>query len=757
MVQMMVDCMNSSYPCSVQMEAFKLAQFLTANEQGCRQVMKLCCEPLVNSILKQMNGRHLHYGKVSKDQAGLTLEVCRLALTTRWAGDHQNCFWKAGVCRALLSLLLNNFVRIDQSFKHLSLQEQINIVHEGLHANSFASLRPYIWDILGGLAANCAENFNPKMHGAEVQLNALLLCVCVTFVESIHVARLVCQDSINKTFESESASRAALMMVYSPSKYIASQTRFILSEVLKLNGKDEIEYIMNTLNAASCNNSFGVPGNLQMATSLVRLACYACLPFYGKRITDLEGIDTLLMFLRWWLSNPVHTKRLTLAPHLHNPFYERACCSPPIGDWDGEDMLLLFCLWALAELIKHARSPAGIFYCKMDFDECQLVRELKEICMNNYSPGSRWYAAYLLSHFGLYGFPSTFGERIGKAFMENELADLDLTLINQIALHVHKVILMVRCPSLLPPEQQLPREKTTDNTLLKQETETSVRSTAEVRLSAHVDNQSLLKVLEYVYFGYLQASEDLVKKLKVLVKHCGIQLLLHMLRRRNPRWGTPIPTIDLTSALGPAGHNSSDVLLESNTTQLLDWRCSICSASSPHFHVHKVLLWLSCDYFRAMFHSGMQESVSQNMKVPVTWHSLVKFVSWLYSNLLPEPGFGCKWVNLDIMEKINELHSYIELCWLAEFWLLEDFHEQCFRVVVSAIESDVHLSIKAIQLAANFSQWKLVEIAATYIAPSYNQLRNSGDLDQLDESFVEMVRAASVQLSQKGTNGSRVI
>lgn len=145
------------------------------------------------------------------------------------------------------------------------------------------------------------------------------------------------------------------------------------------------------------------------------------------------------------------------------------------------------------------------------------------------------------------------------------------------------------------------------------------------------------------------------------------------------------------------------------------------------------------------------------MKVPVTWHSLVKFVSWLYSNLLPEPGFGCKWVNLDIMEKINELHSYIELCWLAEFWLLEDFHEQCFRVVVSAIESDVHLSIKAIQLAANFSQWKLVEIAATYIAPSYNQLRNSGDLDQLDESFVEMVRAASVQLSQKGTNGSRVI
>lgn len=147
-------------------------------------------------------------------------------------------------------------------------------------------------------------------------------------------------------------------------------------------------------------------------------------------------------------------------------------------------------------------------------------------------------------------------------------------------------------------------------------------------------------------------------------------------------------------------------------------------------------------------------SISPSMKVPVTWESLVKLVTWLYSDMLPRPVFGCLWVNLDISKKINELHPYIELCWLAEFWLLEGLHNQCFEVVVSAMETDVYLSIKIIHLAAQFSQWKLAEVAATYMAPLYNQLRSSGDLDQLDEGFVEMVRAASVQLFQKEVNQS---
>lgn len=147
-------------------------------------------------------------------------------------------------------------------------------------------------------------------------------------------------------------------------------------------------------------------------------------------------------------------------------------------------------------------------------------------------------------------------------------------------------------------------------------------------------------------------------------------------------------------------------------------------------------------------------SNSQNIKIPISWNSLVKLVSWLYSYELPKPIFDCLWDNLAVDQRLHELQPYVELCWLAEFWLLEDLHEQCFRVVVSGLETDRYLSVKLIQLAANFSQWKLAEIAATYMAPLYHQLRSCGDLDQLDESFIEMVRAASVQLSQEGINHS---
>lgn len=368
----------------------------------------------------------------------------------------------------------------------------------------------------------------------------------------------ISHDSSNNTFGSESASRSVLMMVYSPSKYIASQTRSVLFKVLELNRKDYIECMLKMLNATSCNKKFGIPSNLQITTSLVSLSCYACLPDYGKLITDLQGMRILLTFLRWWLANPLYVKRSTVAPHLHDSFTERTCCVPYGEDWDGEDMLLLFCLWALAELINHLGSLDVFLDDKMDFDRSQLVRELKEIHMKNYSHGSRWYAAYLLSHFGLYGFPNKFGERFGTEFMEKELADLGLTLMDQEVLPVHKVILLVRCPSLLPQEEQLPRKKL-NVTLSKQEPERSMRSMAEVRLSARVDRQSLLKVLEYVYFGYLEADEDLLKKLKVLAKHCDLKLLLQMLRKQNPRWGTPFPTFDLTFALGPAGYNSSYV------------------------------------------------------------------------------------------------------------------------------------------------------------------------------------------------------
>lgn len=107
---------------------------------------------------------------------------------------------------------------------------------------------------------------------------------------------------------------------------------------------------------------------------------------------------------------------------------------------------------------------------------------------------------------------------------------------------------------------------------------------------------------------------------------------------------------------------------------------------------------------------------------------------------------------MDIDEKLQELLPYIELCWLAEFWLLEGIQEDCSRVIVSCMNLTRHLSVKIIQIAAKFSQWNLAEAAANYMAPIYRQLHNSGQLEDLDEELVDLVRAASVTLSQQVGN-----
>ncbi|KAL9383071.1 hypothetical protein Peur_023394 [Populus x canadensis] len=61
-----------------------------------------------------------------------------------------------------------------------------------------------------------------------------------------------------------------------------------------------------------------------------------------------------------------------------------------------------------------------------------------------------------------------------------------------------------------------------------------------------------------------------------------------------------------------------------------------------------------------------------------------------------------------------------------------------------------HLSTKIINIASEFSPWKLAEVAAIYLTPFYRQLCHSGDLGALNEELVDMIRDASVQLSQEG-------
>ncbi|KAI9157657.1 hypothetical protein LWI28_025875 [Acer negundo] len=134
--------------------------------------------------------------------------------------------------------------------------------------------------------------------------------------------------------------------------------------------------------------------------------------------------------------------------------------------------------------------------------------------------------AYILSYFGFYGFPSKLGKGLGKHLNMEDDTDMQLILANGESLNVHSVLLAIRCPTLLPPD-----EFACDKKYL-----------------------ALQRLLEYAYFGYLEVGNELVKKLKPLAKSCKLQPLLQLLCRKSPKWGTPVPSSDLAPALVHLGN-----------------------------------------------------------------------------------------------------------------------------------------------------------------------------------------------------------
>lgn len=130
----------------------------------------------MKAIITLMSNWTLDAGKLTKCQMSILVEACRLALITHWQGDHHFYFWKAGVDRVLLGLIIGHSNTTQQSLYSLSLQEQIIKLKEGCDTDALLPLRPYVWDILGCLAANCIEDFFLKMHGNDTVFNVLVVC-----------------------------------------------------------------------------------------------------------------------------------------------------------------------------------------------------------------------------------------------------------------------------------------------------------------------------------------------------------------------------------------------------------------------------------------------------------------------------------------------------------------------------------------------------------------------------------------------------
>nr|CAB3468734.1 unnamed protein product [Digitaria exilis] len=260
--------------------------------------------------------------------------------------------------------------------------------------------------------------------------------------------------------------------------------------------------------------------------------------------------------------------------------------------------------------------------------------------------------------------------------------------------------------------------------------------------------QVLLKVLEYVYTGFVTVDADIVKPVKTLAKYCYLKSLQEMLQKEQPRWNSNCPKYDLTAAVKPAQDSFSDIILEAQSKDKMDCHRSSCELSTPHVHSHKIVLIMNSDYLRALFRSGMHESFAEAIKVPVGWQALDKLVKWFYSGELPRIAPDCRWKNMNSEEQLSHLKAYAELSSLAEFWFLEGVKEESLDVVTSCLNSSTNASVEFISFAANLGQWELVEATICSVAHLYPRLRDSGQLEQLDEDVLNMLRTEYVRYSQ---------
>ncbi|XP_021857455.1 BTB/POZ domain-containing protein At1g04390 isoform X1 [Spinacia oleracea] len=751
LVQTVVQCMGESQPHSVRISAFKFAQYLMATKKLSSEMLDFSCEPIVRSIIRTLTVSSVHHGEFSNQEESLMLEATRLALITRWPGKHHDYFWMFRVEKVLLRLLMYNFNTL-QPQQSWSVEDRIAVAREVLDANLLLDLRPFVWEIIGWLSAQREEDYSPHKYENDHCVSLLVTTACLAFVDSLGRERLLCQADRTYKFRSVSAAKATLMMMYSPCKYIASEARLVLLEAFRFDGEEYLKQLLHPLNFVYSGDNSVAPDKFQILISLIGLTCYSGLPHFYRRVVTNGGIKTLLTFIRWWLDNASHTDKVGSTSHLRVTSIERTCCRIDVEDWEGNEIHLLLALWSLAELINCHETEGhalDVFAGQKVYKKEQFLQDILDISVDTTSTGLRWYCSYLLSFFGFYGFPSKLGTRIAS-FRETDHGDMRLVLRDGQYLSVHQVILLSRCPSLLPPVGPSDEEKLSrsNDFPAREVTDKCKRTEKEVTLSAQVDQQALSTLFDYIYSGYLRAEGVIVKKLRMLAKHCNLQPLLQLLSRRRPKWAALMPAFDLSTTLRHVGHEFSDIILESESAESTGWTCSSCSFSLSHIHAHRVILSSSCDYMRALFQSGMQESCSQSLKVPVSWKALCKLVMWLYSNEVPKPVCGCLWANMDVKDKISELQPYIELCWLAEYWFLNDVHNECSKVITSSLDSPV-LAIEVIQLAAKFSQWELVDIAANRIAPVYRNLHSSGALDVLDEALVELIRLAAVRLSQE--------
>ncbi|KAL6873785.1 hypothetical protein ACP4OV_013867 [Aristida adscensionis] len=725
------DLMGKSHPSVTRTEALKLCQVLLRSSKGCNLLMASHCEPIVQGIIGAMS---------EIDDKSLVTEGCRAALVVlRYPGNHHRCFWSNAIDEALYKILAGRCISSLQSHPHL--EDLCNI-----YSNDVMNIHPYVWDILGYLAVHCNNEYLYVWKRQNSFLHSLISCACslVTNLMQMKGPLKLSKD------EQEPALRAVLMMLLSPSQYVYSEASSKFLGVLQLDD-DYLNIVLSSLESNVTRNLTKSFDCVKIMTNLMNIACLVIIQC-NHSLNKRNAVDVVSTTIKECLHNNISIMRPTITPHLQFCFDGNSCCYVT-EEWEGENVVLFYGLVVLYNLLKRPSFVCG--HCKRNSDvwivchDCReyhtegLIRILEHALCQNLSPGPKTYIAHILSLFGLCGFPSKLGGKMRNALYDSELVDLELVLADGESLNAHAAILSARCPKLLPSAKSLvDDEKLAD--------EPARRSVYRVRMSDRVDSRALKKIMEYAYTGFVALDDDIVKPVKTLAKYCHLKPLQEMLQKEQPRWDSDCPRYDLTTAIEPAEHFFSDIILEAQSNDRMECHHGSCQLSTPHVHSHKIVLSISCDYLRALFQSGMHESFSEAIRVPLGWEALDKLVRWFYSGQLPRIAPDCRWKNLSAAEQLSHLKPYVELSSLAEFWFLEGVKEECLEAVASCLNSSTNACVQFIGFAANLGQWELAEAAISSVAHLYPKLRDSGQLEQLDEDVHNMLRTEYVHYSQQG-------
>ncbi|CAM6023862.1 unnamed protein product [Sphagnum balticum] len=685
----------------VRVEALRLLSLLARVSSFSASCRGLHLQAIVEGCLRALE--EAREARSSAEVKWVALEAAHAtSVMLRWPGDHHEVFHNMGVAQIISDLLLERDALTSmKNSAEPSAKLRHNRRPRGTGKGNLM-LWPLLWESLGFIAAHYKSPLEKGPLSGKSFHEDILCGLPATACQVNEEAGLIMDEEQMTGQELLQLCRAVFLLLSSPSQGLSACSRLCLKTALELHGNDWLPLLVDSLALGHLAPSLVRPDNLQTAMNLFALASFAWLPACQELLLQGNVLEVVMAVICIHAPSAIATKQERLSSakwsvsHARVGIAAKTCCQEITEDWEGDDAVLFASLCAFAKLasgskwvnaltvsLKQGRLDDDSLHSRIHGELVSILWQLAE--GRTVSPGVRWWAVCGLACFGVYGFPSTLGRDLYQAFDNSSLADIVFVLADGSRLHAHALILAIRCPSLLPNQSPSSNNTTTERFVCH-----------DVHLSDHVSYEAVRALLEFAYTGLVQIHSTEINNVRVLAKRCGLLPLISLLHNRAPVWGLAPASCDLASALGSVGHHFGDIILQGKT----DARgiedslnpCQgrkACEQIGDHVHVHRVVLSARCEYFQALFRSGMRDSMVGTVHTTLSRESSKALMYFLYTG------------------KLNRLTEAEATC----------------------------------------EQWDIVEMCACIIAPHYTYLRDTGAFDQLNDGLKDLLRTSHVQFA----------